>query len=995
MEIVIGVVGATAAVFVAIFGGRGLVDLFQSRRRSRAAADNAPQPDTAVGVLDTPPPAPSTPSPAREFQAPPEPDPIYRRTFVGRDVELDALHKAFDEALDAHGSLAMVLGEPGIGKTSLTEQLAGYVAERGGKTLVGHCYEEGSLSLPYLAFVEAVRAYVLSLSDDDLRAQLGRGDDDLARIVPEIRERLQIEFGSPVDPEEERYRLLEAASDFLRTAATVQPLLIVLEDLHDADGGTLDMLTHLARNLSGAQLLVIGTYRDVEVDRAHPLSSSLAELHRVTTFARLQLHGLSQDEVHRMLVSMAGHDLPWRWAESVHRQTEGSPLFIQEVMRYLVEEGLVSSDEGESPGAGEEQLAARIPEGLRDVIGKRLSRLSRETNQMLSVASVVGREFSLEVLSRLVTMGQDELFGTLDEARQAAVLEERTGIGGAVSYRFTHAFFRQTLYEEMIAPRRIQLHQQVGRAIEEVHAGRSAEHAAELAEHFSHSSDPEDLAKAVSYGETAIDASMAVFAYGEAARLGEQAFQVQEVLDPADEAKRCDLLLTLGSALLRAGGPARVFEQIVPEALQAAQRIPDAARRRQGLVLGLGALTAYGGASTFATPRFQEWSEEAILTVPVNTAEHAAVEVLRARALRAAGRRKEGWQMAEHALDLAQALGDRSTLLLAYRSILNWAGQPSTGHKRLLLMDQVEAAGVEGGNFGDANAAWHQASLARLATGQPDRAGHLSQASAAMAERTRLPIAAIHPRVFSLIHATLEGHLEEAGSIADSIRDAATEWGNPRFGERFAANALFTAQVHLGAGSEPLEVLSQPDAVAGLEGDTRDHAVQRALCLAHLGRLDESRSLVEQIVATRDLADPDDDSPTWLLNCLLETAVLLGDRDLAATIVPRLVDLPIFFPTMNSFVGTCIARQLGDGHALLGDTETARRHYERALDECNRASYRPELALTRLGLARLLLDHHPDERADALEHLDFAITEFREMKMEPSLEKAVALKERA
>ena len=113
-----------------------------------------------------------------------EPDPVYRRTFVGRDAELKQLHDAFDEALAGHGSLAMVVGEPGIGKTSLCEQLAGYVAEKGGKTLVGPCYEEGSLSLPYLAFVEAVRAYVLVLEPGELQAQLGHGADELARIVP-------------------------------------------------------------------------------------------------------------------------------------------------------------------------------------------------------------------------------------------------------------------------------------------------------------------------------------------------------------------------------------------------------------------------------------------------------------------------------------------------------------------------------------------------------------------------------------------------------------------------------------------------------------------------------------------------------------------------------------------------------------------------------------------------------------------------------------------
>ncbi len=169
-------------------------------------------------------------------------DPLYGRTFVGRERELHQLQGAFDAALAGQGSLAMVVGEPGIGKTSLCEQLATYITQRGGKALVGHCYEEGSLSLPYLPFVEAMRSYVLTQEPDDLRRDLGSGAADVARIVSEIRDCLQVEVRPPGDPEDDRWRLLQAVSDFLRNASTVQPLLIVLEDLHDADRGTLVLL---------------------------------------------------------------------------------------------------------------------------------------------------------------------------------------------------------------------------------------------------------------------------------------------------------------------------------------------------------------------------------------------------------------------------------------------------------------------------------------------------------------------------------------------------------------------------------------------------------------------------------------------------------------------------------------------------------------------------------------------------------------------------------
>ena len=185
-------------------------------------------------------------------------DPLYRTVFVGREAELRQLQTAFDGALSGNGALVMVVGEPGIGKTSVCEQLATYAAMRGGRTLRGHCYEEGSLSLPYLPFFEAMRTYVLDRDPDALRSELGSNAPYVARIVSEVRDKLEVEQPQGGDPEDDRWRLLQGVTTFLRNAANVQPLVIVLEDLHWADKGTLDVLTHIARSLEGARLVIIG-----------------------------------------------------------------------------------------------------------------------------------------------------------------------------------------------------------------------------------------------------------------------------------------------------------------------------------------------------------------------------------------------------------------------------------------------------------------------------------------------------------------------------------------------------------------------------------------------------------------------------------------------------------------------------------------------------------------------------------------------------------------
>ena len=313
--------------------------LEKDAKKRPASAAEVREALASVSRGSTPAPQPGSTDPQADTT-----NPIYRRTFVGREPEVKQLESAFDAALSGRGSLFMVVGEPGIGKTTITEQLATYVGMRGGKSLVGHSYEEGSLSLPYLPFVEAMRSYVVQGDREELASQLGQGAADVARIVSEVRDRVNVVPSTSSSPEEERFRLFQAFASFLRNASRAQALCVVLEDLHDADKGTMEMLVHLARNLSGTRILLVGTYRDVEVDRKHPLSSALAELRRIESFQRIPLRGLSPDEVQRMLSNIAGQEVQYVLAEGVYRQTEGNPLFIQEVIRYAAESGLIKRE---------------------------------------------------------------------------------------------------------------------------------------------------------------------------------------------------------------------------------------------------------------------------------------------------------------------------------------------------------------------------------------------------------------------------------------------------------------------------------------------------------------------------------------------------------------------------------------------------------------------------------------------------------------------------
>ena len=922
----------------------------------------------------------------KETAAPSE-NPLYRRVFVGREQELKQLQSAFDGAMSGQGALLMVVGEPGIGKTALTDQLATYVALRGGRTLIGHCYEEGSLSLPYLAFVEAMRSYVLDRETDDLRREMGSGASDIARIVSEVRDKLRVEPAPSQSPDEERYRLMQAVTGFLTNAASIKPLFVLLEDLHDADKGTLDMLTHVSRGLSRSRLLMVGTYRDVEVDRTHPLSSVLAELRRASNFGRVLLRGLNAGEVGRMLSSITHSTVPPGLAETVHRQTEGNPLFVQEVVRFLAEEGLMTQQDGHWRPTGGTALEMSIPEGLRDVIGKRMSLLTSDCNLLLSTASVIGREFSVDTLRAIEVVEESVFMKALKEAVQLSVLEERPQVG-AVRYRFTHAFFRQTLYEEMIAPQRLKLHQQVARALEAQYSRRLDEHAAELAEHFSQSTDPADLARAVSYSEMAAKRAIGVYAYGEAVRHFEQALKIQRVLDPDDKIRQIDLLLELGNAMNLSGEPKRALDSIFPEAFSLAESANDNVRASRACTLAIVGMNYRAGYADFGTPEGARWVERADRYAAPDTSARAwadfgltfirIVPLMNASRVEWVGESlRQALAQGENALDLSLRLNDAEAFWFIASAFVA-SPIPQYGELRKRLAAQMAKRSRAGAPILALGWALLTLAEALLEWGQRNRAIETGRELKELAERTGQGNAILLSMEWQASLATIDGRLDQADAIARQVPARGEELGIPAYA------AL---------------VESQLSSIYILLGDQREIERRKplgslsALYAAYLGQHREADMLLQKWVVERpafgsvgDLTRISEDM-NWL-----STAVLSGHRKAAEMLLSKYATDATCMLAAPARV-SCVPQELGAASVLLGRYDEARKYYSRAIEVCTEMKFRPGLALTRLQLAELLLDHYPAEKKSALEHLDFAIKEFREMKMQPSLERALRHKD--
>jgi Cdc6-like AAA superfamily ATPase/tetratricopeptide (TPR) repeat protein len=885
----------------------------------------------------------------------------YTPGFVGRTAELQQLRSAFASAAAGQGRLVMIAGEPGIGKTALCEQLADDVVGEGGQCLVGHCYEEGSLSLAYLPFLEALHAYVKDRQVTDLRRELGTGARDVARLVPELCERLRLELRPAGDPADDRWHLLSGVSEFFRNIAASRPLVLILEDLHDADHGTLDLLLQLGRSLRTMRVLVLGTYRDMQVDRSHPLSGSLADLRRLARLQRITLRGLVTAEIEQLLREMQVPYAAGRLAAAIHRQTEGNPLFVQEVARYLVEQ------------AGDDDVQStldRLPEGLRDVIGKRLSSLSTGTNRVLTAAAVIGREFRLDVLEQVVPGSDEERYLALEEAISSAVLEDCSTVSASPTYRFTHALFRQALYEELIAPRRNRLHQQVARALEVVYGYRTMDHAGELAEHYAFCSDPEELAKAVTYGELAAKRAANVYAYAEAARLLGRALEVQELLAPGDRARRCDLLLALGEAMLPIEQPGRVARTVAAEAFAAAIEIGDSRRAALAGVQALQALyRAVGMTDGFAMPEVRQWLEQTDPHAAAETAERVYLDCCWGLHMLMAGDISGGGARLHTALEEAATSGNRA----AYRTAAAFGVTLLQGLRDRELVERLALELLEDGP---------PSLLLTLATifmsrGDRDRAVAILHEGRSEGGGSDLA-ASLVSRAADVWRAYFEGELEQAAVLGEQVLRDAREAG--------AGVAASGATVH-GLSARSLFYLGRRTGITfdGF-GTSRGSLAVKAVALAFVGRCDEVAAIRARF---ENIEDDDDETSLIILGHLLEASIQCGDTATLAILVRRLSPLA---DRLQRFDLVSFGRLLGEASVLLGNLHDAHVYFRQALALCRRISLRPEMALIQLDLAELLMRQGGRDGAEALMHLEAAISELRDMRMVPSLERALSLR---
>ena len=442
-------------------------------------------------------------------------DGVASGVFVGRQQEMGDLKASLEDVLSGKGRMITLVGEPGIGKTRTSQELATYAGLRGAKVLWGRCYEDQGVP-PYWPWVQAIRTYVRDEDPQKLSTEMGAGAADISEVIPDVRTQLPgLQPAPQIDPEQARFRLFDSITAFLRSASQTRPLVIVLDDLHWADRQSLLLLQFIAKEIGNSRLLLLGTYRDMELSRQHPLSETLGELNRERSFQRVLLRGLTQEDVQRFIEVAAGVDPDLGLVNAVYTQTEGNPLFVTEVVRLLVQEGqLDQATNLSTTGRQTDSWAVRIPEGVREVIGRRLNKLTDRCNETLTIASIVGREFDFDQLKVLVDdLSDDMLLDVLEEALAGRVIEEMPDAVGR--YQFTHALLQETLMDELSLTRRVRLHARIAESLEAMYGSDAEQHAAELAFHYEQGQAMVGTEKLIEYSVIAGNASLNALALEE------------------------------------------------------------------------------------------------------------------------------------------------------------------------------------------------------------------------------------------------------------------------------------------------------------------------------------------------------------------------------------------------------------------------------------------------------------------------------------------------
>ncbi|HEY4096222.1 MAG TPA: AAA family ATPase [Baekduia sp.] len=923
--------------------GQILVDVGLWERLRDAALDiGDPRrlggPDAAAEIRWQPLPEPAVPLPARLEVARPE-------AFVGRAPELAQLEPLLSRA--AHGGRQIVLlgGEPGIGKSRLAREVAVGAHARGATVLQGRCDED--LRMPYQPFVEALSHLVEHAADAVMERHVAEHGGELRRLIGAFERRLPDAPAPQVaDGDTERYLLFSAVAGLLNAEQSQRPVVLFLDDIQWADTPTLLLLRHLASADLRLRLTIIATFRTTELDDEHPLAKLLADLRREPDVTRLELEGLQPQAVAELARDATGHELDSASLDAAHAlqvRTSGNAFFVTEILRHH----------------GADLLAEPVPGSVKDVLDRRLQRLGDAVREPLAAAAVIGQEFDLDLIGRMLVDGGgvDEVVAAIDRAADAALVIAPRHPGDR--YAFAHGLIVTTLYEGLGPGRRARLHWRAATALEELHGDGAGEgphpRVAELARHWLNA-EPSDLPRALRYTLLAGAHAVAQLAPDDGVRWYRQGLELHEQLDGADDLTRFELLVGLGDAQRQAGDPD--FRDTLLAAAALARRLRDGPRLvRSVLANSRGFVSASG---VVDDERLHALEDALDAVGPDDGADRAVLlATLAAELAFSPADRARRIELSDEAVAVARRLDDPAALsrVLSLRFVTLW--MPETLAERLANSDENVASARRTGDPVAEFHAVHWRAAAYVEAARPADASRDVAHEAALAERLGQPTMRWLATYDQANLEIIAGRLAEAEQHAHEALQIATMSAQPD-ALSFFTSQLTNVRYEQGRLAELQPLIAQ--VVSDNPGIPAFRAVLALACCE--GDLDdEARRLLTHENSSQFAELPPD--VTWLpgLAIYAEVAAHLQHRE-AATVLYGLL-LPWAGQVVYSGISAwgTVDHHLGAVAGVIGAYADAEEHLARAAD-LNAALRAPIWAArTELATARLLLQRDgPDDR---------------------------------
>jgi tetratricopeptide (TPR) repeat protein len=920
------------------------------------------------------------------------PDSLVRITppFVGRRRQLKWLEHCLHEAVDGHPRVALISGAAGIGKTRLLKEVQSMAVEHAVLVCYGRCYED--LALPYLPFVEVLRSQLKQMPEDVERSfgaevkvisQFLRGDQStLPRLRPAISDQ----------SEQEKLQLLMAVAHTTVGLAQSCPTLLTLDDLHWADALSLDLLGHLVFTVADTAgrepvpLLILGTYRPEE--REEHLVRLTARIQREDICQTVVLPGLDESEMYELIRGLGLARPSHQLVATMHAATQGNPLFVQEMVHHLRQQGALQ-ERGGYVVATSSPTDLQLPEQVTGVIAARAQGLSKNAQHILTLASFLGEHFSLRILSAVSRMGEEEVLDLLEAGiRQHVLLSE------GQTFQFAHPLIRRVFYSQLMAARQQRVHQQIAQTLEELYADSLEAHVMAIAHHLVRAGPAADREKVRQFARQAGDQAFALSNWSEAARYYEALLLAVESTGVLSIQEKAALHYRTGLAYYRDQDVGPCLDHY--EKAIAAYRMTDDI---QGLAQALIAKTRthYTLASVpSGTLVDVQPLEEVLRVLGENEPElRGNIAAVMAEAYRTAGQPGRAEEMAQRALEIGQRIKD--DWLCAYASFALAMAQTAGMQGREALESWQNALALARRADDRLLQGWSLQRLPLLLILQ----GCLHEAEVAALEACDLARQTHDWSGYSVALSALasvalaKGDFEAVAQHTDDTLKMVYRSRYP-WGGRRSLFSLACAGALRGAWSDAettLDMLVEPGRIFQDPGQVTQTfvGVFRQLLQTHAGT---SSAAVEQCAADLIRIGCAESYALGPFCALVEMADLMQAPTVAAPPYQELVRATTGGILFSAGWVCLIPRVLGVGAALQRWWDKAEAHFQMAIDAATRAGARPELGRSYLDYARMLATRGGmTHRQRAAEMLTQARAIFAELGMVPFVQRAHQLAE--